>query len=310
MNYLTAYTVEQTADDFPGLFSQTYNDGTQDWWLYLSSVELTGGKPIGVWNPDGTVAGPIDPDYAAYIRPFGNIEGFATDQLDFHHFQGHAQRAVQPDPVPDTAPEYPPDTQPIVLTFARRWDDTAGFEGWGWIATIEFADPNRPPNARAIGIYDSQWNYQYTTGAFVWTDTGEVDDQNQPIFKWQTINPAGRVTAAPEPIYYALLLGSAQEGRMSLESLAEDEQRTDFFWEFDQGVTGGQTGAGWVDSGETVTGMAGTVTLVSDVAPFPVGTQVRIEGVEMTVTSIWAGQGLVLDPYRASTTGAAIEVWQ
>jgi hypothetical protein len=56
--------------------------------------------------------------------------------------------------------------------------------------------------------------------------------------------------------------------------------------------------------------MAGTVTLVSDVAPFPVGTLVRIEDVEMFVTSVWAGQGLVLDPYRASTTGAAIEIWQ
>jgi len=116
----------------------------------------------------------------------------------------------------------------------RRWDDTPGFEGWGWRATIEFSDPNRPPNARAIGIYDADWNYQYTTGAFVWTDTGEVDDDGQPIFKWQTVNPAGRVTAAPEPLYYALLWGSIQEGRMSLESLAEDESRTDYYWDKDQ----------------------------------------------------------------------------
>jgi len=242
MNYLTAFTSEQTADEFQGIFSMTYDNGTEQW-LYLSSVPLEGGTLIGAWHNDGTVALddqeppqpiPVHPDYAEYIRPFGNDDGMATDRLDYHHYQGHNQRVMQLEPVQDTAPVYPSDTQPIVLTMERRWDDTPGFEGWGWRATIEFSDPSRPPDARAIGIYDADWNYQYTTGAFVWTDTGEVDDDGQPIFKWQTVNPAGRVTASPESLYYALLWGSIQEGRMSLESLAEDESRTDYYWDKDQ----------------------------------------------------------------------------
>ncbi len=302
--------------------SGTYNDGTNDWWLYLCTEDHSalypGSKIISKWNSDGSVLVtatdedgnptawyPIDPDYENHIRPFGNLSGVATDSLDYHHWLGGGQRAVQAVPVVDTAAEYPSDNQPIVLTMERRLDDTPGFEGEGWICTIEFTDPNRPPDARAIGIYtdpDHQ-DFLYTTGAFVWTDTGEVDAEGNPIFKWETVNPAGRVTQDPEPIYYALLFGSAQEGRMTLP--ADSSERTDFFWEFNQG--NGGTGA-WEDSGATVTGMSGTATLVSDTTPFTVGQEVRIEGVEMTVTSITAGQWLVLDPYRISTTGSVIQI--
>ncbi len=90
----------------------------------------------------------------------------------------------------------------------------------------------------------------------------------------------------------------------------DSEERIDFFWEFSQ--DGSQPGSGaktWQDSGAVVTGMAGTATLVSTTDPFFVGLQVRIEGVEMTVTSITPGQWLVLDPYRISTTGAVIEIF-
>jgi len=236
MNYLTAFPSEQVGTEenpFVGIFSMNYDNGTEQW-LYLSSVPLDGGTLIGQWDDDGIALSAIHPDYTQFIRPFGNDEGFATDDLNYHYFQGHTQRDMQETPAPDTAAEYPADVQPIVLTMERRWDDTLGFEGWGWRATIEFSDPSRPPDARAIGIYDANWNYQYTTGAFVWTDTGEVDDDDQPIFKWQTVNPAGRVTASPEPLYYALLWGSIQEGRMSLESLAEDESRTDYYWDRNQ----------------------------------------------------------------------------
>jgi len=281
-------------------------------WFYLSGSVRPDGYRVGAWDSDGNVAlqqngepVPIEPVFFD-LRPFGNDEeGNATDQLDYHHWMGHLQRQVQPVPALDTLPVYPADNQPIVLTMARVWDDTPGWEGWGWLATIEFSDPARAPDARAIGIYDADWNYLYTTGAFIWSNSGEVDDEGQPVFKWQTQNPAGKATAAEEPVYYALLHGSLQEGRMVLSPI--QEKRTNCFWEAGQTIPGGEA---WVDSGETVTGMAGTVTLVSGVAPFPIGTQVRIEGVEMAVTSIWNDQGLVLEPYRASTTDAMIEIWQ
>lgn len=310
--YLYAYPaplVFTEGDPKPGYLVFDQEIGGQ--YVYMSARPLSYPNQIlvGIWSNDGTIMEdgngdpvPIDPLFED-LRPVGNIDGTATTVLLHHHFMGHGARHVQPTPVADTLPEYPADNQPIILTMARRWDDTAGFEGWGWIATIEFPDPNRPPDARAIGIYDDAWAYQYTTGAFVWTDTGQVDENDEAIFKWQTISPAGFATADKEDIYYALLLGSAQEGTSVLA--ADVDEQLLHFWEFDQG--GGEA---WVDSGATVTGMAGTVTLVSDVSPFLAGTLVRIEGVEMTVTSVWAGQGLVLDPYRVSTTGAAIEIWQ
>jgi len=66
----------------------------------------------------------------------------------------------------------------------------------------------------------------------VLTDTGEVDEEGAPIFKYMAVNPAGRVTPSPEPIYYALLLGAAQEGIMNLLETQDRQER--FFWEGDQ----------------------------------------------------------------------------
>ena len=281
-------------------------------YVYLSARQLDYPSQtlVGAWNGDGSIMLdsndnpiPIDPLFDS-MRPVGNIEGVATGPIKYHYFLGHLPRYVQAVPVVDTDPVYPADNQPMVLTMARRWDDTLGFEGWGWIATIEFADPNRSPDARAVGIYDTDWNYLYTTGAFVWTDTGEVDGDGNPIYKWQTLSPAGQATATKEVINYAMLFGATQEGRGTLIETKDSQEL--YFWEHDQVIPG----ESWQDSGATVTGMAGTVTLVSDVAPFAVGNLVRIEGVEMSVTSIWSGQGLVLDPYRTSTTGATIEIWQ
>ena len=305
MNVLLAYSEEQAVDPRTNLRpSGTYNDGTQDWWLYLCDEIIAADRVIGAWDADGTVVDgvPIHPDYLAYIRPLGNLEGIATDSLDYHHWFGGQQRYLQDVPVAATLATFPEDQQPIVLKMDRRFDDTPAFEGEGWIATIEFADPNRPPDARAIGIYDADWNFIYTTGAFVLTDQGDGTS------KWQTINPPGRVTATPEPIYYALLLGSAQEGRMDLQ--VDQAGRTDYFWEFDQGFT--PPGAEWVDSGQTVTGNFGTITGVSgDKNEFPLGSLVRIGGEEATVASYWlGGAGLELTPYRFYTVGAAIEKWQ
>ena len=265
MNVLLAYATEQPVDPYTNLQpSGTYNDGTSDWWLYLCTEILTADKVIGAWEFDGTVLVtdtdpntgeptdyyPIHPDYEAFIRPLGNAtvtefdedgnpisttEGVATDSLDYHHWYGNTQRFLQAVPAVDTAPQYPETEQPIVLTMERWFDTTPGWEGHAWRATIEFSDPTRPPDARAIGIYSDTWGYLYSTGALVWTDTGEVDAEGNPIFKWQTQTPVGRATAAPEPVYYALLFGSAQEGRMVLE--ADTESRQDFYWEENQDGT-------------------------------------------------------------------------
>ena len=307
MNILIAMPTPAADDEtrHPNLRDDgTYNDGTNDWYLYLCSEDVTGqyagSKLIGTWDSDGNPQGTIDSDYINYIRPFGNAAGDATDSLDHHKWMGNAQRKLQD--TPDTLPEFPEDTQPIVLIMNRWHDEAPGFEGHGWKATISFADPNRPPNARAIGIYNDQWAYQYTTGAFVLTEIGQDEDDN-PIMAWQTHSPPGFATAELENWYYALLLGSEQEGRMVLP--VWQESQTSYFWDKDQAPPAGDT---WVDSGATVTGMAGTATLVSDTTPFSTAQAVRIDGIAMTVTQVVAGQWLVLDPYTLSPTGASIEV--
>ena len=217
MNYLYGSDV-QISDDSGGLAIAEIIDGTH---YYLSNAERTdpGIWLVGQWHNDGTAV-EVTPEYET-LRPFGNNDDFATDQLDYAHWQGHAQRQVQTDPVEDTLPQYPADNQPIILTMERVWDDTPGWEGWGWLATIEFSDPTRAPNARAIGIYDSDWNYLYTTGAFIETDG-----------KWQTNNPPGRATPDKDPLYYALLYGSIPEGQTEL--VPEQDMWTRNFWDHDQ----------------------------------------------------------------------------
>ena len=168
-----------------------YNDGAQDWSVYLCAEDHTGlyagSKLLGIWNNDGSVLEtapgvyyPIDLDYQTYLRPIGNetVEGVATGPLNYQYWLGNQQRYLQSSPAQNTLPQYPADNQPIILRMDRRFDDTPGFEGQGWVATIEFADPNRPPNARAIGIYDENWSFIYTTGAFVLTELGQG-------YRWQ-----------------------------------------------------------------------------------------------------------------------------
>ena len=205
---------------------------------------------LGSWDFTGSLLTPLNPDYYV-IRPLGNEivegeEGFATKQLQYPYGAGWSQRKLQETPAADTLADYPADNQPIVLTFERRFDTSPGWEGWGWIATIEFSDPTRVPDARAIGIYSDSWAYQYTTGAFIWTEVEPeqevLDEEGNPtgevipaVFKWQTQNPVSRVTPQPEAWYYALLFGAAQEGRMTLD--ANQDHRVDNFWEDNQDGT-------------------------------------------------------------------------
>ena len=115
--------------------------------------------------------------------------------------------------------------------------------------------------------------------------------------------PVGQRTAEPQTWHFAMLFGAAQEGRFTLD---ENQQSvTKHFFDVDQG----SAGSGWVDSGQTVTGMAGTVTLMASNAQFVIGDLIRIDGHESEVTSKWTSTGLVLTPYKAHTTGEVIQVW-
>jgi hypothetical protein len=302
--------------------SGIYNDGTQDWHLYLCTEILTADKVIGAWNPDGSVLVtatdgdgvptawyPIDPDYEAYICPMGNEAGVATDELDYHHWLGNEQRHVQAEPVAGTLPQYPAYRQPYIVTVTRTYIDYDGFPQipHGFTFTIEFADPSRAPDARSFGVYsDAECTaYLWTPGAFQYVDSGEVDENDDPIMVWRIECPVGQRTATESEWHFAMLFGAAQEGRFTLPIGVQS--MTPYLFAVDQGDTGG--GSGWVDSGQTVTGMAGTVTLIQSNAGFSIGDQVRIDGHESEVTSTWTGTGLVLTPYKAHATGATVEIF-
>lgn len=272
--------------------------------VYLMPNEDADATLIGEWGNDGQLVSMDDFVYSE-LRPFGNDAGFATGHLGLIHYQGHAQRHMQDIPAVDTLPYYFSNLHPFVIHM-ERYKRTGEWTGWSWKATIEFSDPNREPTNRAIGIYPGgDWDAAgWNTGAFVWTEVDRDIDGN-PVMKWQTECPAGRETSTKEPLYYALLHGSAHEGRMELPEGKDALEK--LFWEHDQPVP---VEGEWADSGQTVAGMAGTVTLIQDNSGFSAGSLVRIEGVEMEVTSLWTGTGIVLDPYRVSTVGAVVEIWQ
>ena len=83
---------------------------------------------------------------------------------------------------------------------------------------LETSDPARDITARGIGIYsDPDWtSYLYTTGSFVDDGSGN----------YYTECPVGQRTAAPDPVYFALHLGAAQEGTWQLIGDVEERQ----FW--------------------------------------------------------------------------------
>jgi len=287
-NYLYQFDTEQSSPEL--IFSKAVGGK----YVYLSNRAITGtgGELVGQWAADGSIITQPLPVFEQQIRPTGNTEGQATGNIAlYHNFQGEEPaRIVQPAPAAGTLPEFPAEQQPVVLAMEHRWDDTAGFEGWGWKATIEFSDPARPPDARAIGIYDADWNYLYTTGAFI-NESGQ----------WVTYNPPGRATATRADWHYALLLGSAQEGHMILQAGVDSQQN--LFWDHDQLVQ-----LVWGDSGSRTDGEAGTVIMVTDISPFNTGQSVRIDGVVAVITSIWNSQGLVLDPFVAHAPGLVIEI--
>lgn len=299
--YLYQYPDTQEVQSNSAFVAQLANTDN----VYLLPHEIADGTLVGEWDNDGQLVFMDDAVYKE-LRPFGNDAGMATDDLDLIHYQGHAQRHMQEIPLVDTLPQYFDDEQPFVIRM-ERYERTDEWAGWSWKATIEFVDLNREPINRAIGIYPGgDWDAAgWTTGAFVWTEVG-TDEEGQPIMKWQTECPPGRETATKEPLYYALLHGSAHEGRMVL--LEEMDSLDRLFWEYDQPPSGGTK---WVPIIAVTNGMAGTVVLITpDNTEVVVGDKLRIAGVEVEVATLWNTGGITTTPYQAFDTGLIIEKWQ
>ncbi len=232
MNYIYSYPAKLVFDEEnpkPGDLVFDHEQGGL--FYYLSGSERGDGTLVGSWEGDGTLV--VNNSFQT-VRPFGNSveEGAATDSLDYLHWMGDAQRQMQAAPAPETAPQYPADNQPFVITMRRVWREGPPKSGWGWIASIQFVDPNRAPRARKIDIHNEDWGNKYSSGAFNWTDTGEVDDEGQPIYEWQTTNPPSKVTDEKEDIYYSLKHQSTQEGKMVIPTGIDSRQN--FFWGVNQ----------------------------------------------------------------------------
>jgi hypothetical protein len=199
-------------------------------YLTHSSADWSGvtHEVVGEWEEQtGAPLMPVGLAYQDWIRPFGNDAGVATGELDSMRWQGHAEPKWYD--YDDTDPEniqtrrYPVNTMPFTLKITRE-DHTADpvFPGWGWRVDMLSADPLRDITARGIGIYsDPDWNnYLYTTGAFVDDGSGN----------YYTECPVGQRTTNPDPVYFALLLGSAKEGTWAMI----DTDSEALFWGQDQ----------------------------------------------------------------------------
>ena len=192
------------------------------------------GNPVSDWGGDAFVLGQWEPngepvsmhsDYQLY-RPLGNEAGVATGDLTAQGRQGWTVRYQEWD---DTDPEdikaviYPVTNMPFQLQIERQYIDDDGFPQipHGWKVTMISEDPARDITARGIGIYDANWNYLYTTGAFV--PDGDT---------YSTVCPVGQRTADEVDVYFKLLLGSAPEGEWVLPIGTAGDIRQ--FWENDQ----------------------------------------------------------------------------
>lgn len=206
-------------------------------YVHLLPNEDAEANLIGWWDNDGTlhsVDGAFD-----QLRDLGNDAGVATNPIDVSHYQGHLQRQVQASPVEGSLPYYPANEQPFTLRITRTLttDDAWPHIPWGWTVAVFSQDPARDILARAIGVYNEDGNYLYTTGAFVLMDFEEgVDEEGSPIIvqRYGTVCPIGQRTAEAEPVYFKLLLGSAPEGAWTLTDLEEGAEQTKLFWEHDQ----------------------------------------------------------------------------
>ena len=218
-------------------------------------------------NVIGTPTHPVTADYATWVRPLGNDAGYATGILDSTRWAGHSEPKFL---FEDN--RYTPTDSPFTLEIIRQdygstalpWDTntvyatgefaTSGgmwvslqdgnqgntpFGGspfwefinqsgpWGWRVEVLSDDPQRDITARAIGVYSdpAATSFLFTTGAFI--NDGKYGD----VF--YTECPPGNRSANPDPVYFALLLGSAQEGIFQLDTPEDGSEATALFWSAD-----------------------------------------------------------------------------
>ena len=192
--------------------------------LVADEVPPTFGTLVGGWQVDGPITDPVTNDFYE-IRPLGNNpDGTATKQLQYTYPAGWSQRYLRSDGL------YPADNDAMAIE-VRHKEFTGAWAGWGWRAEIRYVAEQRPPNARAIGIYrdEDASDYHYTTGAFILQDSDwQVDEEGNPLQVWATETPAGFATPTKEPIHHALLLGAAQEGHQTL--WPEDDSTEFLYW--------------------------------------------------------------------------------
>lgn len=260
-------------------------------------------EPVGVWNKDGTIAEDYTVNTPLYeqIRPLGNNpDGSATGLLRAIYPAGMPPYRLSEDSL------YPPDIDPFGVEI-RHKEFGGTWPGWGWRAEMTYG--TRDPSVYAIGVYSDPecTQYLYTTGAFAQMESDwQVDENGNPVTVWATESPAGRVNDQKEDWHLALLYASEQHGYQTLSATAENIEY--LFWSVNQDGSVNNSGASnWRDSGQTVVGMAGTVTLVQDKSAFQIGTKTKINDFEAEITGFWAGgNGLIQTPYHAYTAGSKI----
>jgi hypothetical protein len=239
---------EENPRPAPSVEARRWNDRGVDMVAYLYTTAVSPGGAgsdvtdwppsaylMGAWYPenglqagqvyddDGNVLGtpdyPITPDYYEHVLRTRNEAGAATLTRSVMQWQGHSEVKYTQDDQ-----RYSDDHSPFTLRMTRQYVDDANpdWSGWGWVCQMISADPKRDITARAIGIYSDPGHTQflYTTGAFV--DDGQGG--------YHTVCPVGQRTAEPDPIYYALLLGSAQEGTAILDDPADKTVMERLHW--------------------------------------------------------------------------------
>lgn len=236
-------------------------------------------------------------DQAEYlaIRPLGNEEGKATDQLNYQHFAGAARRVMNLAATDPVVRAYPEDNLPFAIEVRHKLftgNANPVWDGWGWRAEIVGGAASRDPAARAIGIYSDPecLNYLYTTGAFTQQPSAwQTDAAGVPLIVWATeYNPGllGYPNDIPQDVHHACLLGSAQEGYATLGAMQVSAYHE--FWEHDQGYVSAPV-ATWIDTGATIKSQAGTAyQLTAVVSGLAIGQPLRLgDTAETTFAGYW-----------------------
>jgi hypothetical protein len=271
---------------------------------------------IAVWDYDGEPIGAVN--LAAYmaIRPLGNeLDGTATEALDFTTVMGHAPRNLEP------GKRWPDYLAPFDLEMRHQQITTGPWQGWGWRAEMRGSVGTRNPGVRAIGIYSDKecTMYLYTTGAFVQGQSAwQFDAAGEPLTVWYTECPLGQLKPTKGDWYFAVLYASIQEGKHTLS-----QNRTAvraLFWETTQAGTQPGSGAGgWVDTGVTIAQLVGAgVYRVSAAPTITLNQAIRLGDAsagETVFTGYWPTTGTPSDyikitPHVSAAVGSKVWKWE